>query len=242
MTQSIKEARPFTIVSLGKYPEIFSGLKENVDTYYGNGVGKIVVRDGRLIDESVTGWKVVDGPEQFNFSRNVNLGLKAVDPDHDVFFISDDVRLMGPDTIETLRFLSYGSDNIGLISPKVIGKADNPLQTNPPNVSSAVLSKRYIVFVSLYIRREVFDAVGYMDEDRFNGYGWDDVDFSRRVKNAGFSLAVAPSVSVIHGLGEARRGTETFIRSEKGYWENLDKQNAHNTKVFFDKWGDNNKE
>lgn len=229
-----------TIVSLAKYSELFDGLNENLNKYAGSSsFDRILVRDGMLIDQP-SGWLTVDGPEDFNFSKNVNTGWKASDPEADIFFVSDDVRLTQENTIENLRKLAYSNPSIGMIAPRVIGPADNDLQTDPPKGEEVVYSDRYLVFVCLYIKRSVIQNVGYMDEDTFNGYGYDDTDFSRRVHNAGYKLAVAPDIEVTHGV--KGKGTETFIKTEKGIWDRLKKQNEHNEQVYKNKWGDTKKE
>lgn len=230
--------KPVTIVSLAKYPEIFLGLSENV-TNYAYGHCRVLVRDGLLIEEA-PGWKLVEGPEDFNFSKNVNLGLTNVDPAHDIFFISDDVRFTHKNSIEELQRLAYTDSSIGMISPKVLGPADNPLQTDIQKGISLAYSDRYLVFVCMYIKRDVLTNVGLMDGETFGGYGWDDVDYSRRVKAAGYKLAVTPNVEVVHGV--TKKGTETFLKTEKGKWSRLEKQNEHNGKMYFQKWGDNKKE
>lgn len=229
-----------TIVSLAKYSELFEGLDENVSKYTDNPkFNKVLVRDGMLI-ETAPGWFMVDGPEDFNFSKNVNTGWRVSDPDCDIFFISDDVRMTQKGTIERLRHLAYADPEIGMIAPRVIGPADNILQTDPPKGEEIVYSNRYLVFVCLYIKRAMLQKVGFMDEEVFNGYGYDDTDYSRRVHNAGYKLAVAPDVEVIHGV--KGRGTETFIKTEKGIWDRLKKQNEHNEQVYKAKWGDTKKE
>ena len=43
--------------------------------------------------------------------------------------------------------------------------------------------------VCVLIRREVIEKVGMLDE-RYAGYGYDDVDYCRRVFNAGYQFAV----------------------------------------------------
>jgi GT2 family glycosyltransferase len=226
------------IVALSKYEELFSGLDSNVKNLAPN-FDKVLVRDGFLIEQA-PGWRLVDGPEDFNFSKNVNLGLTNSDPSNDVLFISDDVRLSQIGSIETLRELAYSDKNIGMIAPRVVGPADNPLQTDPPKHLSVSYSDRYLVFVCLYIKREVIDKVGLLDEETFKGYGWDDVDYSRRVKSAGYRLAITPEVSITHGV--TRKGTETFIKTEKGKWSNLEAQNEHNAQLYQNKWGDRKKE
>src|SRR5690606_15664742 len=53
------------------------------------------------------------------------------------------------------------------------------------------------------IRREVIDAIGYMDEDNFPvGYG-EENDFCVRTLDAGFSLAIADNVYVYHAKSKS---------------------------------------
>lgn len=226
------------IVSLSKYPDLFAGMDENLKQFAPQ-YDRVLVRDGNII-ERAPGWKMVDGPEKFNFSQNVNVGWKAVDPLADIFFTSDDVRLTSPESLETLRRLAYADPRIGMIAPRVIGKADNDLQTNPPQTEDIVFSERYLVFVCLYIKREVINKVGYMDGETFSGYGYDDVDYGRRTKNAGFKLAITPRVEVIHGTSE-QKCTETFLRVVNRSQAEIDAQCEHNRQVYAKKWGDYNK-
>lgn len=58
---------------------------------------------------------------------------------------------------------------------------------------------------AFFVKREVFEAIGVFDE-RFNPYGWEDVDFSLRAKGAGYRLAYAPTAVVYHSGGRAGRG------------------------------------
>ena len=234
---SMTQRRDVTIVALTKYPDIFAGFDENVKTFAPN-VDRVLVIDGRLIG-NVTGWKTVAGPYKFSMAGNANLGWKAVDPSHDILYIGDDVRFTSPDSVERLRDLANSDPTIGMLSARIIGGADNALQTHPPQNKTLVYSDRYLALVCTYIKRGTIDAVGYLDNETFKGYGWEDVDYSRRVKNAGLRLAVAPQVEVTHGL--QRQGTETFIRNDKGYTEEIDAQSAANEQAFLKKWGDTNK-
>lgn len=230
-----------TVVALGKYPDIFESFDANLKSY---GVGascKVFVQDGLLIDKT-DGWMSIQGPREFSMTGNANLGWRAADPETDILYIGDDVRFKQLNTIERLRELAYSDESIGMLSPKICGGADNPLQTDPPlGVGSVVYSERYLALVCTYIKRSTIDKVGYLDQETFtNKYGWDDVDYSRRVKLAGLRLAVAPYIEVNHGL--RRKGTETFIRNDKGYTDVIDKQNLENAKAFLNKWGDNKTE
>jgi GT2 family glycosyltransferase len=54
-------------------------------------------------------------------------------------------------------------------------------------------------------RREALLAVRGFDE-RYNPYGWEEVDFSLRVRRAGFSIRYVPAAVAYHGGGTPGRG------------------------------------
>jgi GT2 family glycosyltransferase len=222
------------IVTLSKYPDLFAGLQENLNEF-APGYDRVVVLDGKLISEA-KGWKVVYGPKEFNISTNANLGINATDPECDIFYLGDDVRLLQKDTIPKLRALAYSDEAIGILSPKVIGGADNELQTNPPTEKELVYSDRYFALaVGTYLKRSMLNTVGIMDDDVFKGYGWDDVDYCRRVRQRRFKLAVSPHIEVQHGLGT--KGTDTFKRNVKGYYEDIQAEADRNEQAYISKWG-----
>jgi GT2 family glycosyltransferase len=90
--------------------------------------------------------------------------------------------------------------------------------------------------VCTYIKREVINKVGLLDEETFKGYGAEDADYSKRVKLAGYKLAVAPQIKVTHGVD--RKGTETFMRNVGGYYEDIQEQVDANEAAYFKKWGE----
>ncbi len=226
--------RIITLVALGKYDDIFQGFRENVEKYVDkNRVYKVFVQDGRLITNT-EGWLVKYGPKKFSMAGNANLGWKAVDPTSDILYLGDDVRFKQEGTVEELCKLAYSDPAIGMLSPRICGGADNPLQTDPPTDKNIVYSDRYLALVCTYIKREVIEKVGYLDEETFKGYGSDDVDYSRRVMEAGYRLAVAPNVEVQHGINH--RGTETFMRNVGGYYEDIQAEADANAKAYEEKW------
>lgn len=199
----------------------------------------MLVRDGHLI-QNPQGWTLVQGPKQFDMAGNANLGWKAADPTKDILYIGDDVRFLEVKTVERLQDLAYSDPRIGLLSPMIVGYADNPLQTNPPQDQDVVYSERFLALVCTYIKRQVIEKVGYLDDLTFLGlYGNDDADYSRRVKNARFRLAVAPKVKVKHGLD--RGGTETFLRNLGGDRDDLNALISEADRRYLVKWGDLNK-
>ena len=198
-----------TVVVLGRFPEIFNGFRESADVYLPN-APKIFVRDQELINIP-TGdkWTTIQGPSVFNNPGNANLGWEAA-PKDDILYCGDDVRFTQSNTIELLQEAAYSDPKVGIISPKIIGAAGNALQVNP-RAEGLTYSDQRLAFICVLIKREVIDAVGYMDPVYGGSYGSDDSDYNYRVQLAGYKLAVTSSASVIH-----QHAASTFTRTGPG--------------------------
>lgn len=68
-----------------------------------------------------------------------------------------------------------------------------------------------LIGCAMVVRREVFERVGLLDADYFAYV--EDVDFSRRVADDGWSLDVVPSARVHHRVSQASGGGYTPLRS-----------------------------
>src|SRR5271157_933337 len=196
-----------TIVVLAKYDDIFQKFVESVAKYEPTRP-KILVKDGNEILEPEGNWQIIQGAEKFSMAGNGNLGLKAVPADHDVLYVGDDVRFTEEKTIERLQTIAYSKPNIGILSPKLIGRG-SPSQVNPPAKLAAVPPFQ-MWFPCIYIKRELIDKIGYLDE-RFNDFGCDDFDYCIRALLEGYLLAVTSEVSVEHEASP-EGGPTTFVK------------------------------
>lgn len=151
------------------------------------------------------------GPEKFSMAGNGNIGLKDVPEDHDILYCGDDIRFRETDTIARLQKIAYDHPNIGILSPKLIGRGSS-LQVSPPvDKDVTLVPPIFMWFPCVYIKRALIDKIGYLDES-FNEFGSDDVDFCIRAKVAGFELGVTPLVSVEHEASPDG-GPTTFVRN-----------------------------
>jgi GT2 family glycosyltransferase len=84
------------------------------------------------------------------------------------------------------------------------------------------------------IRRAVIDQIGLLDE-RFIGYGWEDVDFCRRAVTAGWNIACTGDAVVKHGHKETPYSS-SFIRNadQREYERKILVGRA----IYQQKWGD----
>lgn len=194
------------VVTLSHYPDLFARFAEGLDRHEAF-VPRLLIRDGELIQNVPPNWDVIDAPDVFNYARNVNLAWQETDA-HDVILCGDDVQVNGP-FIRTLRQTAYSDLKIGVACAQLHGQSP---------------------FVCGYFRRDVIDVVGKMDV-RFDGYGYEDNDFCRRMEAKGYQTEPV-EVPVIH-----QGGTSFYRRAAEGGEPVQDGADRSRVK-FEDKWNE----
>jgi GT2 family glycosyltransferase len=134
----------------------------------------------------------VQGCKPFVFARNINLGIDAAGRD-DVILLNDDARLCTPRGLTRLHGVASG----GLLSAGIRGVVGNPRQ----RVGSAPALRsepETLAFICVLLPRRLIDTIGPLDE-RFVDYGFEDNDYCRRARAAGFPLLIFDGCVVEHG-------------------------------------------
>lgn len=158
----------------------------------------VVVDDGARPEAEArlpTGVVWVQGVRPFVFSRNVNLGVKAAAPS-DTVIMGDDVQVATPGGFDAMAEEMASDPSLGVLSPEIIGAVGNPNQRLQPGRGFRLEEDR-LAFICVMIPRWAWERVGPMDE-RFTGYGFDDVDYCWRVRGVGLRLGVSGRCAVLH--------------------------------------------
>jgi len=181
--------------------------------------------------------KLILKKKNSGFASACNTGIAAA--------INGDIVLLNNDTIvhdgwiEALQYYTYLREDIGITGPKLLypdgtiqwaGSHRNtgapewfdhnfrfkPHDYGPANVPVEVLAA---TGACMYIRRDVLSAIGTLDA-RFE-MGFEDVDYSLRAWNAGFSVSYVPASVVTHFESKTRgmKQGEREIRSLRHFWE-----------------------
>ena len=152
-----------------------------------------------------------------------NVGAKWVLDHLDAGFLAfmDNDALLEPRTLGELCRRAGEDRGIGLVAPKAYRLADgrrllsagtlrfNPYTGSLRDRASGELDTgqfeeprdiQACPGLAFLVRREVFDRIGFFDE-RLNPYGWEDVDFSLRARDAGYRVVYAPR-AIVHHLGD----------------------------------------
>ena len=181
----------------------------------------IVVDDGLEVIDPYT--RTIKGVKPFVYSRNINLGIQAAGTD-DVVLLNDDALLKTPGGFS---FIQKARDHYGIIAA-TCNNVGNKNQY-PQGSGCIRFEPRMVCFVAVYIPRSTIDLVGLLDE-RFTGYGSEDDDYCRRVREAGLKIGIHDGCYVDHGSlrstfrGDPKAGGD--IRQNK--------------LIYRQKWGDLN--
>ena len=159
------------------------------------------------------------------FSAGNNLGIKAVIADAYLLLNSD--TIVRPGAIKSLLEAMQAHPEAGLISPRlewpdgtpqiscfryhspvselIASAATGPITKLLKNydvpipVSDTPIEPHWTSFACVLIRREVIEQIGLMDEGYFMYF--DDVDYCRRARNAGWKILHWPQARVVHLRG-----------------------------------------
>lgn len=165
--------------------------------------------------------------ENAGFVRAANRGMREAE--------MSDVLLLNSDTVVTPLFLerlaacASSSDDTGIVNPLSnnaticsvpLFREANPLPETLDEYAELVAESSFreypeiptAVGFCMYIKAEVFEAVGYFDEAFGRGFG-EENDFCERAKKAGFRIRLADDAYVAH-VGRASFGEEGWKLSE----------------------------
>ena len=180
---------------------------------------------------------VVAGQTNGGFATNVNRGIAAADPRHDVVVLnSDTIARRG--WLASLQYATSRADDVGIVGAKLVygdgriqfaGTVRNlgapewfdhryrfrPGSFGPADIPQSTLA---VSGACMYLTRELLDRVGTFDEAYPMAY--EDVDLCLRAWQAGFQVMYWPS-AVLEHRESVTRGTlvgERERQSQRVFW------------------------
>jgi GT2 family glycosyltransferase len=185
----------------------------------------------------IDGIRIVPAAHNGGFAANVNRGLRASDPRHDVVVLNSDT-LPRRGWLAALQCASRARPGIGIVGAKLLypdGRIqyagtvrnlgapewfDHRYRFKPADWGPAQIAGPTIAATGacMYITRAALDAIGEFDE-RYE-MAFEDVDYSLRAWQSGFEVAYQPAAQLIH-LESVTRGTEQGereLRSQSAFW------------------------
>ncbi|GEM_PF-162774 len=212
---------------------------------------EVIVADNGSTDGTVEYLKKVPGistifnGENLGFVRGNNAALKLIDRDRDVILLNNDTEIDDPDWISKLQATAYGYAGAGVVGCRIRRlDADDfqhagtympdrsywgqQLGSGEKDINQYGFDQDVegVVFACVYIRREVMDAVGFLDEDFFSYY--EDTDYCLKARAAGFRVMNCGTLTVRH-----REHGSTSVNKV-----NLNDMFLKSKETFLGKWKD----
>lgn len=186
---------------------------------------------------AIAGVEVVAAEENRGFAANVNRGLRAADPRHDVVLLnSDTVALDG--WLACLQYAAHRDADVGIVGARLLypdgriqfgGTVRNlgapewfdhrfrfkPADWGPACVGGEALA---VTGACMYVRRTLIERVGLLDEQYPMAY--EDVDWCLRAWQAGMRVVYYPAAALEH-RESVTRGTiqgDREVASQRLFW------------------------
>jgi GT2 family glycosyltransferase/glycosyltransferase involved in cell wall biosynthesis len=210
-----------------------------------DGMARVIVADDCSGPEHVSALRRISGidvlitaEQNGGFSANTNRGMRASDRDRDVVVLNSDIEAL-PRWLECLQYAAHRYEDIGIVGAQLqypdgriqfggtVRNGDQPEWFDhryrfkpsgwgPAEQTSPALA---ITGACMYVRREVIERVGLLDERYAMAY--EDVDWCLRAWQAGFRVLYFPAAQLVHHES-VTRGTELGERerdSQRLFWE-----------------------
>ncbi|GAB4443039.1 MAG: hypothetical protein OHK0015_42470 [Chloroflexi bacterium OHK40] len=161
------------------------------------------------------GWvQLIENETNLGYVRGNNQGIAAAPKGWDVLLLNNDMRIIQPDWLQRMREVANSHPAYGMVGCRLLMSDGKLLHagTYMPTDSfwgwqigggeedigqyHRVREVDGIVGACMYLRRDVIDSVGVLDERFFSYY--EDTDYCLRVRQAGYRIVVAGDVSLIH--------------------------------------------
>lgn len=182
---------------------------------------EVIVADNGSTDGTVeylgkiAGISTIFNGSNLGFVRGNNAALHLIDADRDVILLNNDTEIDDPDWIERLQATAYSDGNVGVVGCRIRRLDGDDFQhagtyipdrsywgqqlgSGEKDINQYAFDREVegVVFACVYIRREVMDAVGFLDEDFFSYY--EDTDYCLKARAAGFKVMNCGSLTIRH--------------------------------------------
>ena len=177
--------------------------------------------------------RVIDYPRPFNFSAQVNLGVRAADSEY-VILLNNDTEVVSADWIEAL--LEYGQrPDVGAVGARLFFP-DGRVQHEGVLVGSGgglarhldhggyfglgecVRNVSAVTAACMLVKKAAFEEAGSFDEGL--RVAWNDVDFCLRLREKGYEVIYTPHARLTHheGVSRGQRRREKDERLFRERW------------------------
>ncbi len=183
----------------------------------------------QMVKQSFPGVRLIDCGENVGFPRGNNLGLAEANGQY-TLLLNPDTEIVGDALVSMINYLDSHSE-VGLVGGQLLN-SDGTIQSSKrrfPTLGTAIFESTWLEAIAprklltayyvedfpsdtptqvdwltgacLMTRRKVVEQVGPMDEAYFM-YS-EELDWCRRIKEAGWQIVYLPEAKVVHHIGKS---------------------------------------
>jgi GT2 family glycosyltransferase len=205
---------------------------------------EVVVVDNGSTDGTVEylrslSWlRLFENSSNLGFVRGNNRALAECGGDSDFVLLNNDTEIIQPEWLSRLQATAYSAPEVGIVGAR-LRRPDGILQhagTYMPvetfwgqqvgagekdvNQFNADAEVEGVVFACAYIKREVYERVGPLDEDYFSYF--EDSDYCLKARSHGFKVVCCGSATVVHHENTSTKVNKVshggmFLESQKTF-------------------------
>jgi len=183
----------------------------------------------RPTNSEYRGVSVIQNSENRGFIKATNQALAQVERKEHALLLNDDTQITDPfwlqrmvHILETERLDDKSIGAVGPTTNYVLGEQMVTFNHERPLLQSA----KFLIGFCMLVRNDVLKRTGLLDE-RFGVGMNEDLDYSMRIRNNGYALAIARDVFVLH------YGSQSMNRLEI----DAATQEAVTRQMLVNKWG-----
>ncbi len=182
--------------------------------------------------------RLLENRENLGFVRGNNRAMAESGVDSDFVLLNNDTEIVQPDWLSRLQATAYGTPEVGVVGAR-LRRPDGMLQhagTYMPietfwgqqvgagerdvNQFNADAEVEGVVFACAYIKREVYERIGPLDEDYFSYF--EDSDYCLKARSHGFKVVCCGSATVVHHENTSTKVNnvsfgDLFLESQKTF-------------------------
>lgn len=158
--------------------------------------------------------RLIKNRRNLGFVRGNNRGIAASDPKSDVVLLNNDIEIYQRDWLERLQAAAYSDSRIGVVGCRLVRPGGKLLHagTYMPlnsfwgqqigsgekdvNQYNQTREVEGVVFACVYIKREVLEAVGPLDESYISYF--EDTDYCLMAREKGYTTVCCGDVTLVH--------------------------------------------
>ena len=188
--------------------------------------------------------KLIENGRNLGFVGGNNVGIRASTTD--VVLLNNDTEMIQPDWLERMQALAYSAGDIGIVGCRLVNGEGILVHAGTYMPVPSFWGQEYpgderdigqyvrdrevegVIAACVYIKREVIDKVGLLDEDYFSYF--EDTDYCLKARVNGYRVFCCGGATVKHlentstdlnrmdFSGTFRQSRETFLSKWKDYY------------------------